>query len=74
MADIMTTKRLRWRLNDLGEENRVRWTKVHRVSFHAEDLTVCHRLIPSHPYMMDADDDIPSGAPVCKQCERLGTD
>jgi hypothetical protein len=59
---------VQWRLNDLGEENRQRWTRVHRVSFHAEDLTRCHIVIPEHPYMMNRDEWIPTDAPRCKRC------
>jgi hypothetical protein len=61
---------IRWRLNDLGEENRVRWTKVHRVSIHANDLTACHMIIPDQPYMADRNDQIPDGLPMCKRCLR----
>ncbi len=60
--------KLRWRLNDPSEENRQRWTKVHLVSFHANDLTACHMLIPEHPYMVDYDDQIPADADRCKRC------
>jgi hypothetical protein len=60
---------VRWRLNDPGEENRVRWSKVHTVSLHADDLTACHILIPEHPYMEDRDDQIPSDAERCKRCQ-----
>jgi hypothetical protein len=61
---------VRWRLNDPAEENRQRWTRVHRVSIHAADLTVCHIVIPEHPYMLDADGQIPTGADRCKRCDR----
>lgn len=59
---------IRWRLNDPAEERAVRWSRVHRVSLHADDLTACHLLIPEHPYMVDRDDDIPEAAPRCKRC------
>lgn len=64
-----TTKTVRWRLNDPAEENKQRWTKTHKVSFHASDLTACHQLIPEYPYMMDTDDQIPQDWPVCKRCQ-----
>jgi hypothetical protein len=70
----MTPRLIRWRRNDPREEHRQRWTMVHRVSAHAEDLTVCHRIIPAHPYMADYDDDIPPNAPRCTACARLGSD
>lgn len=66
----MAVSLIRWRLRDPGEnDNRVRWTKVHRVSLHAADLTACHQLIPEHPYMVDRDDQIPAAADRCKRCE-----
>ncbi len=65
----MTPNIIRWRLNDPSEENRQRWTKVHRVSLHSGDLTACHRVIPDHPYMMDRDEWVPDGAPRCRACE-----
>jgi hypothetical protein len=61
---------IRWRLNDPADEWRQRWTRVHRVSFHAADLTACHIVIPESPYMVDRDEQIPTGAPHCKRCER----
>jgi len=65
----MTSDRIRWRLNDPAEENRQRWTKVHRVSFHAADLTACHILIPEHAYMVDRNEWIPDDAPECQRCK-----
>lgn len=59
---------VRWRLNDPAEENRQRWTKVHTVSLHAEDLTACHIIIPEHPYMADWNEHVPDGAERCKRC------
>ena len=61
---------VRWRLNDPADEPRQRWTKVHKVSMHAADLTVCHQLIPDFPYMRDDTIHVPSDAPRCKNCER----
>lgn len=69
----MTIARIRWRLNDPAEDNRVRWTKVHHVSVHNADLTVCHRIIPQ-AYMTDYDEQIPADAPVCTRCKELGLD
>jgi hypothetical protein len=68
-AAAWTLRRIRWRLNDPAEEARQRWTKVHHVSIHADDLTACHIIIPEHPYMVDRDDQIPTGAALCKRCE-----
>lgn len=65
----MTYTMIRWRLNDPAKENRQRWTKAHRVSFHASDLTACHQRIPEHPYMMDTDDQIPADWPACQRCQ-----
>jgi hypothetical protein len=63
----METETIRWRLNDLAEEERPRWTKTHYVSFHASDLTACHIIIPD-AYMEDRNDQIPDGWPICKRC------
>lgn len=62
-------QKVQWRLNDPGEESAQRWTKVHRVSLQADDLTMCHMRIPEHPYMMDFDEDVDPDAPVCKRCQ-----
>ena len=62
------THTIRWRLNDPAQEWRQRWTKVHRVSFHANDLTVCHILIPEFPYDSEHDGQIPVDAIKCKRC------
>jgi len=60
---------IRWRLNDPAEStNSNRWSRVHIVSFHADDLTRCHARIPYAPYMVDRDDQIPADAPACKRC------
>jgi hypothetical protein len=67
-----TTHTIRWRLNDPGDENRQRWTRVHRLSAHAEDLTRCHIIIPEQPYMVDRDEQIPDGALACKRCATAG--
>jgi len=61
---------IRWRLNDPADEWTTRWTKVHRVSLHANDLTACHMAIPEYPYMTDRDDQIPEDAPRCKRCAK----
>jgi len=66
----MTPSLIRWRLNDPGVEWRQRWTKVHRVSLHAEDLTACHRVIPDMAYMTDRNEEVPSDAPRCRACEQ----
>jgi hypothetical protein len=59
---------VQWRLNEPIEENSQRWTKVHRISRHADDLTACHIKIPEHPYDTHYDNWIPEGAPRCKRC------
>lgn len=64
------TRSLRWRLNEPIEPNSYRWTKVHRVSVHAENLTACHTIIPEHPYDVAYDEWIPADASRCKNCER----
>lgn len=46
---------------------RARWTKVHYVSFHAEDLTACHRSIPAE-YAVERLTAVPDGAHICLQC------
>lgn len=57
-----------WRLNDPADEWRQRWTKVHLVSVHAEDLTACHLEIPRYPYDVARDEWIPTARPRCKRC------
>lgn len=59
-----------WRLHEpfIESGHRRRWTKVHRVSMHASDLTACHMLIPEHPYDVARDEWIPADAPLCKRC------
>lgn len=70
----MTPDRIQWRLNEPTEEARPRWTKVHRVSVHAADLTVCHIKIPDQPYDTNRNEWIPAAAPTCKRCDRAGCD
>ena len=59
---------LRWTLDRT-------WSKVHRVSLHAADLTACHRTIPAvilepaRAYMLERGAAIPAEAPRCRQCE-----
>jgi hypothetical protein len=62
----MTT--IRWRLHEPTEGRAQRWTRVHTVSIHADDLTACHMPIPARPYMVDWDDQIPEGVARCKRC------
>jgi hypothetical protein len=59
---------IRWRLNDPAVEWRQRWTKVHRVSFHNDDLTRCHIKIPEHPYDQERGTSLPEALPRCKRC------
>lgn len=66
----MNEPRIRWRLNDPAEENRQRWTKVHRVSVHASDLTACHIIIPENAYDVAYDEWIPDDAIECKRCRK----
>jgi hypothetical protein len=65
-----TARRIRWRLHEPTERNTYRWSKVHRLSVHAGDLTVCHRIIPAHAYDVAYDEWIPDDAPECTQCKR----
>lgn len=65
---------IRWRLNSPDVDNRSRWTKVHTISSHAEDLTVCRLPIFPDRYMTDVDDQIPADAPRCQRCAQIGQD
>lgn len=62
---------IRWRKNDPADEAAMRWTRVHRLTVNNDSITVCGRFVPVNVYMVDYDNDIPPGAPVCKACERL---
>lgn len=64
--------RLRWRLNDPAEENRERWTRVHRAIGDMSPKALCGVAIPEHPYMADYNADIPDGAPDCRSCAKKG--
>jgi hypothetical protein len=68
---VIKTDQIRWRLNEPTEEPRVRWTRVHRVSFHNGDLTRCHMKIPEHPYDAAYNEWIPDDAPRCKRCASI---
>lgn len=65
---MITRNYIQWRLNDPTEENRQRWTKVHTVSLHYDDLTACHIKIPEFPYDARRDEWISEAAPRCKRC------
>ena len=61
---------VRWRANDPGEEQRVRWSKVHvRRNPHSQ-RTACGRLIPEFAYMEDNGPEVPGGAERCQACAR----
>jgi hypothetical protein len=61
---------IRWRKNDPADEAAMRWTKAHRLNHHDDNWTACGQRVPVDVYMVDYDNDIPTGAPVCKRCER----
>jgi len=61
---------IRWRLNDPAEEDVVRWTRVHRVSFIHPGKTLCRLRIPDLPFDLNRNDEIPVEAPRCKTCLR----
>lgn len=68
---------IRWRAVDPGEafsgEGSTAWTRVHTSrdgKYDSDARTLCGLKIPDTPYMTDMDDQVPSGAPRCKTCER----
>jgi hypothetical protein len=65
---VITRHFIQWRLNEPIEANGQRWSKVHTVSLHADDLTACHIKIPEFPYDARRDEWIPEAAPRCKRC------
>jgi hypothetical protein len=67
-APVKAVERTRWRLNDPGEENRVRWTKVHYLATPYRAL--CGVMVAEWPYDRDANEQIPDDADVCRRCAK----
>ncbi len=62
---------LQWRLNDLAEETRPRWTRVHKIVAIDATTTLCGLAVPEHPYMANYDENTNPGAPVCDRCKAV---